>query len=375
MKIALFFTYDYSLSSWNQTGTLKKEIRIYEEIALKYDVKYIFFTYGDEKDLKLLPNHPSIEIFPIYKYFKKHNNKLIKFFYTFVIAFRLKKFISKVDLIQQHQLSGSWLSLIVKKISRIPYYMRTGYDTYLFSINLEQNYFIQQFYKILTYLCLKNSDAYSVTSKTDLKYLESLFKKNFDNLLLRPNWIEANYKDLSNRSNFRILSVGRLEKQKNYDFLINEFSNTNDRITIDIVGEGSLKNELIRLSDQKNVKVNFLGKVENEELMKLFHKYKFYISTSTFEGNPKTVLEAMSSGCIVIASNIPNHSELISNLKDGFLFDLKKNELIQTFDRVVTNNNLKTIAINSYKGVNLNHSLQVISEKYYEDYKRILNVI
>ena len=35
------------------------------------------------------------------------------------------------------------------------------------------------------------------------------------------------------------------------------------------------------------------------------------ISSSLFEGNPKTILEAMSMGCIVIASDIKNHRELI----------------------------------------------------------------
>ena len=43
------------------------------------------------------------------------------------------------------------------------------------------------------------------------------------------------------------------------------------------------------------------------------NNYKYYLSSSKFEGNPKTILEAMSSGCIVIASNIKNHKEIIKH--------------------------------------------------------------
>ena len=39
----------------------------------------------------------------------------------------------------------------------------------------------------------------------------------------------------------------------------------------------------------------------------------------------------MSSGCIVFLSNIQNHSELITNGKDGFIFNLEENNLKKIF--------------------------------------------
>ena len=61
-------------------------------------------------------------------------------------------------------------------------------------------------------------------------------------------------------------------------------------------------------------------------------EYKYFISSSLFEGHPKTVIEAMSSGCIVFLSNIQNHSELITNGKDGFIFNLEENNLKKFFN-------------------------------------------
>ena len=50
-------------------------------------------------------------------------------------------------------------------------------------------------------------------------------------------------------------------------------------------------------------------------------KYKFFILPSNFEGNPKVLLEAMSFGMVCLVSNISNHKEIITNKKNGFIFD------------------------------------------------------
>ena len=101
--------------------------------------------------------------------------------------------------------------------------------------------------------------------------------------------------------------MGELKRQKNYEKLINLFEGS--EYTIKVIGSGSQKEELIKLAKEKNVNINFFGeKVDNDELQNIY-KNMFFLTTSMFEGNPKSVLEAMSGGCIVIASNIENHTE------------------------------------------------------------------
>ena len=149
-------------------------------------------------------------------------------------------------------------------------------------------------------------NLYTVTSKNDFEILKNTFELKNNKIKIRPNFIE-NIKinsDLDKRYKNRILSVGRLVNQKNFTKLINEFSNTFGEYEIDIVGSGELKSALIKEAKAKNVKLNLLGNLTYKDLMELYQKYLFYIAPSVFEGNPKTVLEAMASGCIVIASKI-----------------------------------------------------------------------
>ena len=93
----------------------------------------------------------------------------------------------------------------------------------------------------------------------------------------------------------KFISVGRLEMQKNYEKTIEFISETN--FEIDIVGDGSLNVKLANLADSKNIKMRILNQLENDDLLSLLAKYKFYISNSNFEGHPKSLLEAMSVGC------------------------------------------------------------------------------
>ena len=372
MNIGIFFTHDYSLKSWYETGTLDKELKIYRNLSKEYKVNFVFYTYGDSEDIKILPNETGMKVFPIYDKFKRHNNKYVRLLFTFFLPFRIKKYTEDIDIIQQHQLAGVWVSLIIKLLNKKPLYIRTGYDTYQFSLKENKPFLLILFYKFMTYCSLKYSDVYSVTSNSDIKFLEQNFKTKPKKLVLRPNWVDDNKTSTSDRFSNKILSVGRLEKQKNYELLIKEFKNTKGTLVLDIVGDGSLLESLQKLADENSVQVNFLGVVNNENLMSMYQQYKFYISTSEFEGNPKTILEAMVSGCVVIASEIPNHAELIDDGVNGFLFDLSSPNLHNLFKSIKSNVLTEKISNQATETIKRTHSINKISEDYMNDYKTLI---
>jgi len=122
-----------------------------------------------------------------------------------------------------------------------------------------------------------------------------------------------------------LLAVGRLEKQKNFNDLLYAVQGTN--FSVDIYGEGSLKNELIELAKKLEIKLNIYNNLENNQLLDIYKQYKYFISSSIFEGNSKVVLEAMANGCIVIAKDIENNREIIGN-NCGLLYKNNLNELL-----------------------------------------------
>mgnify|MGYP001454015375 FL=1 len=248
MKVLLVFTYGYSLKTWEKSGTLKKELEIYDKLSKKYNIEYTFLTYGDITDLNIIKNTYAFNVIPVYDTVNKYKNTKMNILMSFFIPFKLFKKINDFDLIKQNQLLGSWVSIILKLLTKKPLFLRTGYDMYQFSKFENKGKLKVQLYKYLTKFSFYFSDLYSVSSNTDFIIFKEQFKDKTDKLVLRPNLISTkknSFVDL--KDDKKVLCVGRLEYQKNFEYVITEFANTD--YVIDIVGEGRKKAKLKYLAE------------------------------------------------------------------------------------------------------------------------------
>lgn len=322
MKVLLLFTYKISLKIWDNSGLLDRETRLYKEISQNSDITFTFLTFGDKEDLKYSDYLVNIEIVPIYEYINKSKFRAVNILKSFLIPIVLKKFILENDILKSNQLNGSWILLIAKLLYKKPIYIRTGFDLYEFA-KKNKNVFLQKlFYLYLTWFAIKYSDLYSVTSQKDKNNLINLFPKINKEIAVRPNWVTIEkYSNLEDRFKKKLLCVGRLEKQKNYPALFKVIENLN--LELDIIGQGTQKEALSKLKDELGLSVNFINPMTNSELLNYYKKYRFFIISSKFEGNPKVLLEAMGAGCIVIGNKIDSIKELIIDKRDGFIFDFE----------------------------------------------------
>ena len=379
MKIAYFFTLGYSLSTWKNSGQLDRELehfKLWQKI--NPGINLTLFTYGKETDLTLIKSE-FIKIIPIYKYINFSKFKIINLLKSFLIVNSLKKIIQgqSYDLVIQNQLLGSWVSFKFKKLKKIPLIIRTGYDMYEFSKNENKSFVKQFFYKLITKKSLKNADLYTVTSECDKNFLIEQFGETFSTKIeIRKNWVSLNnigkLKKPEERDSKKIVCVGRIEDQKNYETIINALKGTD--FTIDIFGEGTKKNEIIELANKLNVEIKFKGIVDNQDLKKLLTNYKYYLTASKFEGNPKSVLEAMSAGCLVIASDIKNHNEFL-NSENSILFkDTKSlNEILKNLNK--NHYDFKKITENSLKAIRKNYALEDIANLEIKDIEKLTYII
>tara|TARA_A100001011_G_C14229681_1_gene808208 strand:- start:577 stop:1494 length:918 start_codon:yes stop_codon:yes gene_type:complete len=283
---------------------------------------------------------------------KKSKYKILNFVKSFFIPYKLIKNIdtsSKKTIIKQNQLLGSWVAIIFKIISGAKLYTRTGYDMYLFSVKEGKNLLKKSIYFLLTQVTILFSDFYTVTSNSDAKFLKSRFLTN-KKILVRPNWVEVPREPDHKRYNDRLLSVGRLEKQKNFEALLLSAKETGFKI--DIYGEGSLKKDLEELSKRLDLELNIYNNIENDQLLNVYQKYKYFISTSNYEGNSKVILEAMANGCVVIAKDIENNRDILKD-QSGLLYNDNLSEVLircknDEFDNLNILNNSRSTIINYY---------------------------
>lgn len=361
MNVVVFLTFGVSIKDWRESGLLQREILLYQQISSTSNINFTFITFGDSEDEKYLNGH---KIIPYYKYNKYYKNKYITVLQSLIFTFRLKKLIAQPDLIKTNQLLGSWMAILYKIITKKPLIVRTGYDLYRFSLDENKTRLKKSLYYILTQLAIIFSDTYLVTSYSDKKFLDLNFFKTKNKIQILPNWVEGKITNtvtkIEKRHENKLLAVGRLEEQKNFSALIRLLSSKD--FHIDIVGTGSLKNSLALEAKEYGVQVNFLGKKNYNELIKMYPDYRLYVSTSLFEGNPKSTLEAMGAGCVAIVSNIENNSEIIENKITGFLHNF--DNLVELIEQNINNiDALDRMSKKAAEKIRNNNSLDIISKK------------
>jgi glycosyltransferase involved in cell wall biosynthesis len=121
-----------------------------------------------------------------------------------------------------------------------------------------------------------------------------------------------------------VVWVGRFVPEKGLDILIKvarEVIKYNKNIRFLLVGDGPLVIRIKYLIQKYNLENNVLltGAVSRQYVSKILAKASVFILPSLKEGLPKALLEAMSSGKAVVASDIPGIREVVTNGKNGIL--------------------------------------------------------
>lgn len=179
---------------------------------------------------------------------------------------------------------------------------------------------------------LKRADHIIVLSA----FLEKIFKRKGFQTFIIPNILEEGNIPYEKRDliepNF--ISVRSLEPLYNIDLIIDAFfvvrqKLPNAKLTILSTGsqEKALKEKcrLLKLDD-----VVFLGQVPNNEIHKHLKNNSIMVSSPFIDNMPVSILEAFSSGLLVISSNVGGVPYLVQHGRNGYLFESNnKDDLVE----------------------------------------------
>jgi glycosyltransferase involved in cell wall biosynthesis len=122
----------------------------------------------------------------------------------------------------------------------------------------------------------------------------------------------------------RILFVGRLVEKKGISVLLEALRLLEDTgYDLHIVGDGPLRSQLT--SDASGLRVTFLGVLGREALAAEFGAASIAVFPSVAavsgdqDGLPVALLEAMSLGCAVVASDLPGLRDAVEDGRSGLL--------------------------------------------------------
>lgn len=137
------------------------------------------------------------------------------------------------------------------------------------------------------------------------------------------------------REGFRVLAVGRLEAQKNYERLLAVFEAFHKKCresSLMICGEGSERAKTQQFVAEHGLSgcVSLPGNVD--DIAAQYEAADAYLMTSDYEGMPNALLEAMACGLPVIVTDCPcgAPAELVQSGENGILIPMRNEEQIRT---------------------------------------------
>lgn len=180
--------------------------------------------------------------------------------------------------------------------------------------------FATRYLKLGEKMSVYKSDALIVLSGTIANYFKDKYNK--DTIIIR-NGIKTNdlvnanliIKELGLDKNSYYLALGRIVPEKGLHYLIPAYSRLDTDIKLVIAGELTQSEYCLKLMEQAkgNDNIIFTGFVGGELKQELFSNAFAYVLPSELEGMSISLLEALSYGCNVIASNIPENRYIYDN--------------------------------------------------------------
>ena len=123
-----------------------------------------------------------------------------------------------------------------------------------------------------------------------------------------------------------LLYVGRFSTEKRIDILLRQFATAQQLIPelhLSLIGKGLQEEELRQLSEELNLSaaVHFCGAVPYDEVPNWLAAADAFVTASTSEVHPLTVIEAMAAGKPIAAVHSPGISDSVESGVSGYLAD------------------------------------------------------
>lgn len=179
--------------------------------------------------------------------------------------------------------------------------------------------------KIYSYIAKKSNLQIFVSNNLKKKYsIEPGYSVVVaESRVMKKDIISTPHLLRNTEANLKLLFVGRISPEKGLLDVIKAIYKSSE-VSLDIIGTGDYKSELEKNIKNYNVgsKVRFNGSRRwGDELFECFRNYDFLILPSYSEGLPLVIVEALSMGLPVIASNVGGIPEIIKHKQNGYLFE------------------------------------------------------
>lgn len=173
-------------------------------------------------------------------------------------------------------------------------------------------------------------------------------------------------------------NISRFDYQKNQRYILrncDELLKKYSGLKILLAGDGKYLDECKKLAEgiEEKERIIFPGSVTNtEDHYSLFDAYVF---PTLWEGLSISMIEAMSCGRCIIASDIPSNKELIEDGVSGYLFDVNDRSVFkEKIEKAVNSKAIRDKLSDNAFRKSKNFSEKIMTEKTEKEYLKLTEI-
>jgi glycosyltransferase involved in cell wall biosynthesis/SAM-dependent methyltransferase len=172
-----------------------------------------------------------------------------------------------------------------------------------------------------------------------------------------------------------VFSIGRLSKEKNPDKFVlaaREVLKNNKKVKFFVVGDGPMKKDVEKLiSDSNTLNISYLG--YQSDVAKYLSVADIFVLPSEIEGFPLSILEAMATNTVVIASSVGAIPDVITDGKNGFVVNPGDHKQIAKIIMKLSEKKdiMSKVMLSARNDVENRYSNKILGENYTKLYKEL----
>ena len=256
-----------------------------------------------------------------------------------------KKPISNADVYHYHRINLENIESLY-----YPCLCTVHHDLYDIDKTLSLELFIDKYIKMNSIVCL-NSNQKQILEKYGCKNIK-IIPHGYDQNIFVPN-----HKCSKNKISILVISrrYGRGVKGEAYLRELLQYLD-NSRISFTLVGEDRTKD--YNYFSKFGFECNVHEKLPYKSFGSLYNSHDFLLVTSTFEGGPANIPEAIATGTPILATNVGMIPDILEDFNNGivlsgnaYLDSIKLNSFFSD------ENKIRTLQDNCFKQNNINRAI------------------
>ena len=196
-------------------------------------------------------------------------------------------------------------------------------------------------------------------------------KKIQQNGVVIPNPVNVDQERNSNPKH-KIVSVGRLEIQKNRRLLIDAFSDVykkHPEYTLDIYGEGSQEEELKQLIVELGLTSAVILHGNVNDVHRQIADAEMFVLSSDYEGLSNALLEAMMMGLPCITTDCAGAAEAVEDGVDGIIIPIRdRKKMAEAMEELISDASLR----NQFSKKAVEHSKRFKTDRVVDKWEELL---